>query len=505
MVYYSEDPNLTPLKTVVTVKGDTEYRRNTKFIKEKYYTINRDCIQFDEKWYRLDGGNILFDYELKTYFLKDRMPYGLLRGIVEEDGKLSFGFFTKNPFNNVFTHSRAFGKVNALNTEILEKNGWFEDLGLNYWVNPSDYTKSEIEYKKKVRNEKSFTDKGYNIEDNADFESKIENQKKYNLDISLKAREMEKYFGDLTFGLEIELQQGCLPDNLRNRFGAVICRDGSLNGGAEIVSVPLSGAKGLQTAVDLANALKNRSTIDLNCSLHIHFGNFRTDKLFIIALYRLSRCIQNELFTMFPYYKTEPNGYKQKNYTKKLLKLNINSLKSNSKDDYELYIQDSWAKLFNFYSEGKISLEDFNKKTRQHPIQRKWEQKNRYFYMNFMNLFFGHRHTMEARLHSGTTNSHKIINWLFICAAIIKYTEKYTKELITTNKAISLKEILDIYPTLFHQDKKAHFLSKYLYEYFKQRQERCEKDFKNNDFVSQWDILEDKTYEFSYDGVKGLI
>lgn len=105
-----------------------------------------------------------------------------------------------------------------------------------------------------------------------------------------------------------------------------------LNGGAELVSIPLSGAKGLQTLVNLSEELQERGEIGIDCSHHIHFGNIGTDKLSIISLYRLCRNIQNELLPMFPYYKVDPSGIKQKNYTKKLLKLNINSLKDPSKE-----------------------------------------------------------------------------------------------------------------------------------------------------------------------------
>jgi len=504
MVHYKDNPNLKKLTTVKTIKGDIEYRRNTKYLGEKYYTINRDCFEFNEKWYTVESGHVVFDHELKTYTLRSM---NVQKGIVlNENGTLEMGFFTKNPYNNVYTDSATFGpKVLALNSEILEQNGWVENLTGNYWVDRKDFSNSNLINKIKIGNERDYTNRGYNIEDNLDYPKKVDLYNKYPTHITPKAKEMSKYLGDLTFGVEIELQRGNIPEHLKNRLGVVVCRDGSLNGGAELVTIPLKGAKGLQTLSNLGDELKYRSDIGLECSFHIHFGNLNTDKLSIIALYRLARNIQGELFTMFPYYKIDPSGIKQKNYTKKLLKLNIGSLKDPSKEAYELYLLDSWRKLFDFYAEGRITLEQFNKKTREHPIQRKWEHKNRYYYFNFLNLFFGHRHTVEARLHSGTTNSHKMINWLFICVAIIKYSQKYSKEIITSDKTISLKEVLEIYPTLFPLDKKAYLVSKYLYEYFLKRQARCRKDLEKNDFTSIWDINEDKEYTFEYQGLSGLI
>ncbi len=504
MVYYKDKPNIPKLQVVQTVKGDPEYRRNTKFIKQKYYTINRDCFLVNEKWYTIDSGNILFDSEKGVYVHK--YSGKLIKGVVaNQNGELEMGYFSPNPYNNVKINSSKFGNTMAINAEIIEKFKWFEDLGNNTWYDPKDMSAINVASRRKIRNERVFTDRGYNIEENNDYEIKKKLYADYPTVITPKAREMAKYLGDITFGVEIEVQRGCISDHLRNRHGAVLCRDGSLNGGAEVVTIPLSGAKGLQTLVNLANDLRYRTEIGLECSFHIHFGNLATDKLSIIALYRLARIVQNELFTMFPYYKTDHNGVKQKNYTKKLLKLNINALKDTSKEAYELYLADSWRKLFDFYAEGRITLEQFDKRTREHPIHRKWEMRNRYHYFNFLNLFFGHRHTAEMRLSSGTTNPHKMINWMFICLAIIKYSQKYSMEIITSDRTISLKEILNIYPVLFPLDKKAMSISKYLYEYFTQRKDRCKKDMEKGDKLSMWDIEEDRDYEFEYDGVKGLI
>lgn len=505
MILYKDNPTLPKLTVVETVDGSKEYRRNTKYIDNKYYVINKDCFEVNGKWFRKDSGYIIYDHELKKWILiSDRRK--LIQGLVlNEKKEIEVGYFTPNPYNNVKTSTAEWGNLPAISADIFSSAGWFEDMGGNLWFRYKDCTNSTVLKRKSIRNERSHTDRGYNIEDNNDYPIKVELYNKYNTEISDKAEEMSKYLGNLTFGCEFELAKGDIGGNLKNRHGLVSCRDGSLNGGVELVTIPLSGAKGLQTTVNICKDLTPRGLIDLSCSFHIHFGNMRTDELYIISLYRLIRSVQNELFTMFPYYKVVPDGVKQKNYTKKLLKLNIHTLKDTSDEGFEAFTLDSWYKMFNFYGEGKISLEDFNKKTRAHPIEQKWSRKNRYFCFNFLNLFFGHRHTLEARLHSGTLNFHKVINWLFICVALIKYAEKYTTDIVTLDKTISLKEVLDIYPTLFPEDKKALFISKYLYEYFLERQARLKKDLEKGDYISEWDINEDKSYEFSYQGVKGLI
>ena len=117
-----------------------------------------------------------------------------------------------------------------------------------------------------------------------------------------------------------------------------------------------------------------------------------------------------------------------------------------------------------------------------------------------MNMFFTHRHTLEARLHGPTSNKDKVVNWLLICIAIIRYSQKYSKNIISNDKTISLKEVLEIYPVLYPNDQNSYFLSKYLYNYFVERQTLCREDLNRGDYKSMWDIDSDKKYKYSYMG-----
>lgn len=377
MVYYKDNPNLKELAVVTTFDGKKEYRRNCKFLKEKYYVINRDCFEVNGIWCPIDGGNIVFDHETQTYTFLRNNPY-IVKGVVKtKEGHLEVGYFTHIPWKNVRINSEVFGDTFAISEDILGKE-WFEDLKCNIIFNGSEMSSRVIARRKIIDNHENPANRGYNIEDNTfDFPNKVKSYESYNTQISRKVKKLSKYVGDLTFGFEFELAKGNLPEHLQHKYGVVPCRDGSLNGGIELVTIPMSGAKGIQTIVDLADSLKVRGLVDLNCSLHIHFGNIGLDKLSTISLYRLCRNIQEELFTMFPYYKTNHNGIKQKNYTKKLNRLNIGVLKDFSKEAYESYLLDSWNKLFNFYSEKLVSLDTFNKKTREHPTQNKWNRHSR--------------------------------------------------------------------------------------------------------------------------------
>lgn len=378
MVYYKDNPNLEQdLQVVVTVNGEKEYRKNCKYIKEQYYVINKTCFQIEGKWRRYNDSNVVFDWETQTYVLnkpENRLIYGLVKN---EKGNIVKGYFSSNPYNNINTVSAEFGECYAISAEALGDN-WEEDLRHHNWFSKKELLSSGIRERRMIRNQENPAGRGYNIEDNAqDFTVKRRRYDEYNTHISPKIKYLSKYIGDLTFGFEFEVSEGNLPNNLQNRHGVVPCRDGSLNGGMEFVTIPMQGAKGLQTIINLCDDLKPRTNINLDCSLHIHFGNFGTDKLSIIALYRLCRSLQEELFSMFPYYKTNPEGIKQKNYTKKLNKLNIGVLMDPSKEAYEAYLLDSWNKLFNFYAEKQVSLTTFNKKTREHPIKEKWRRNSR--------------------------------------------------------------------------------------------------------------------------------
>ena len=121
-----------------------------------------------------------------------------------------------------------------------------------------------------------------------------------------------------------------------------------------------------------------------------------------------------------------------------------------------------------------------------------------------MNMIFSERNTVEFRLHTPTTNPQKMINWLFICNAIVKYAETNSKEILTTKRQITLKDVLSYYTTAFKNDKNAEFLVEYLMAYISERQKRFQKDYDRGDYVSQWEMDEDKSYRFSYGGVTNL-
>jgi len=520
MLSHSEDSTL-PNKVVTLFNGSLEYRANCKKIKNNFYVINKHCFEVDGKWYREESGLVSKDYETEKWFLNDS-PHRRIKALVDfKDGEPVIGWITENPYNNVLAKTKpsSFDRVPllyALNSDILSENGYIEDISSGVWSSKKDLSLDSIRKHNIITNSVNYTEKGYNIEDNYNEAAlKKKYYDEYDLPLTKDVRRYSKFLNDVTFGLELECSHGFIPDNLQNRMNLVVCRDGSLNDergrpGPEFVTNPLRGAKGLQNIVNISNELKKRTLISTKCSLHIHLGNLPTSRLFLISLYVLSYKIQDEVYKMFPYYKTDYNAAnKEKDYCQKLKKMNMGKLSpSADKEEYEKYINDNYTKLFYWLSQnhngsGYNPGQDCNRKQHCHPVAQKWQRKNRYYWVNLMNTLFSTRNTVEFRLHTPTVNSQKIINWLFIVNAIARYAVLNSREILTSSKKITLSSVLNYYKDTFRIPQ-AEFLSEYLKAYVDERTEAFQKDYIKGDYLSSWELEGDKTYEFKHKNISHL-
>lgn len=502
-MYYSENPALGR-RTVTTFDGNTEYRFNCRKIRNEYYVKNKTCFLIDNTWYRINSGLISLDSE--TGEMKLIKGSNMIQGIIAfEDKKPILGYFTPNPYKNcpVVIDNNSY---TALNTEILILAGFVEDFSTGTWFDSKTNNVRSLQTPKNILN---HTNKGYNIEDNREeFQRKIQLLNNYTPEYSKDLRRYAKLLGDTTFGIEIECAKGYLPDHIQNQTGIVICRDGSLadeNGqpGPEFVTVPLSGAKGLQTIVTLGKELPKRTEIDIRCSLHAHLGNLPTTRLYLVSLYKLAYKIQNEIFQMFPFYKTNPEGIKKKNYNQKLPSLNIlNIPRGLNKEEFDAYIDDAYKAIFSWLAEGYFPDKKHNRKNKMHPVNAKWNRHSRYYWINFMNTIFSERNTVEFRLHTPTTNGQKMINWLYICNAIVKYANTHANKILLSKCEISLDDILDYYRENYNS--RGAFLSSYLQAYVKERKEKCLISYQNKDYIGIDDLKNDKQYEFTFNNVTHL-
>lgn len=120
-------------------------------------------------------------------------------------------------------------------------------------------------------------------------------------------------------------------------------------------------------------------------------------------------------------------------------------------------------------------------------------------------MLFSERKTIEHRLHTPTLNSTKVINWLFIVNAICKYAEKNMQKILTTEGNISLKEVFNYYREANPENDRAGFVSDFLWAYYESRVKSFQKDLKNDDKISEWEMKQDKKYVFMYQGISSLV
>lgn len=422
-------------KIVTTINNETLPISQCRVYNKKYYKIgdvnvenSGDCYKIDDKYYRFETGQIVFNHTEKKYCLKNN---NLIYGLVENN--------QKGWFNNTKTKVRIFDENNhsiyAINQQVLDNNlnyreclssGDFLHISLipakefNRIKVPSKDYKFSLPY-----DSKGITDKYINIYNNL-YDSKI----------SYEIEDLSKIIGDLTFGLEFETIAGYLPPRITNKLGLIPLRDGSIPG-IEYVTIPLSGSKGLQTIEDTVKELKKRTIYDYKCSLHLHLGNIPRTKEFILAFFKLTLFIQDELFSMFPIYKKYNLGIKNKNYSKPYSTFNFLSKIDNVIDSSN--IDKNFSVLFDYLANQPKGYfrQGFNYNldaVKVHPqdqnSSQKWNITNRYYFHNFIPLIFGNKQTIEFRIHTSTYDIHKIFMFLALNSILVNFTKANVNEIL---------------------------------------------------------------------------
>lgn len=209
-----------------------------------------------------------------------------------------------------------------------------------------------------------------------------------------------------TFGLEFETAGGYLPQHELYELGLIPLRDGSITG-IEYTTVVLQGNRGLNMLKKQMEALNKHTIFDKDCSLHIHLGGFRLDGNVLLRVNNLFA--NSDLRYYLPSYTFDTTAYKSnrdKNYCA------YNNRHTTFESMYETLV-------------GRHFYGDF---TQPHPNDltgtRKWNIKGRYRAVNFINaLCYDGPKTIEFRMLRPTYNFEKVLGWLFIYAAFVKYAE----------------------------------------------------------------------------------
>jgi len=260
------------------------------------------------------------------------------------------------------------------------------------------------------------------------------------------SKKIKDHFSDLfapyTYGVELETSSGTCKNYLLEEFYLTPVKDGSITAN-EYITVPLSYQNVGSQIINIADALKGQCSVDNSCSLHVHMGNLPSPKRLLIPLYVLLYRLQNELHEMMPPYK-------------KHLQYLVN--KRGGPKDHCQYLpnlgfqmgpnENLEKNILSFFTEGEIdSFKQLETGATYSKMEgQKWNINKRYYFVNFLGFLFGH--TIEFRLHPGTLNKYRIIYWMLICTALVKFALAKPKRCTSNTSKITLTDVIkEVYKT----------------------------------------------------------
>lgn len=478
--YYIYCDNLKPVKTV-SIGGIIEYRDN--------------CVAIGNSWF-IKGVDVEISKD-GSHWVKTMKYKKRIKGVIgfNDEKEPIMGSFHFNPGINCSIYNNGI----LLYFEDYRKLPpyYVEQYSSGVFYNIEKCSPAFLKKLSVIGNNAENNVGNYTVEDSLflDSISDYYNDSFINVDRDLKY--LNSYISPLTFGFEYESSCGNLPVYLQHKHGVVICKDGSLKKEGdniyppEYVTIPLSGAKGLQTIRNLCKDLSLRNHFDDKCSLHIHIGGIPTSRLYMVSLFKLCYKIQDQVFEMFPSYKSNELKFKKQEYCKKLPDI----LPDFGTTNFNEYINDIYKDLFLYITDGVDSCIRYNRKNKKNPFgAHKWHISTRYHWVNFTNMFFNNRNTVEFRLHTPTFNQDKSINWLLMCIAIIKYAQQHPIKCISGD-SISFKDVL-LYYKQIRNTEYGEKLSYNLIGYYNDRVEYFKKKTKQGEFLCI-DEEEDKNFKYN--------
>lgn len=418
------------LNIITTVSNKSIERKLCVKIAGEYYEKNVDCYSINGKWYRKGNPRIYYNEHTREWAKRSEFTTNGIIAYFEYDSSYSFGLFEKSFENDydIYITSGRTSRASVASKELFDRipkiwnaaEGVYMDkkYAVSYGYNPyRDGRSSKYPY--------NF-ERLYNSEKLIPLFSSIDNSKYSKPLLTKLSNKRFDVVSKYSFGLEFETSSGIIPQHRCKELGLIPLRDGSI-GGHEYTTIPMIGEDGINLLMNQVEELKSRCSIDKECSLHVHFGNFPLEPSKILRLHNLCYILQDEVGSLFPKWIYKTSSYKShgKDYCKKLPR-NYSTID-------ELYYQLSGG---NSKFDGRL--------TREHPQdprrEQKWNNDNRYVWMNLINTLFGsNAKTVEFRLHIPTFNYSKIINWLFICMAILEFADN--EDNVIAGK-ISLTDVL---------------------------------------------------------------
>lgn len=496
---------------VTTIEGTEIPRSKARRIGGEYFTPNVSVFNIKGTNYRITSPAIAYDYTTGEYRLKEEVPYYGVVGFVNGQPKLGyFSVFKGGPNITIPDFNGEPKEYPLLSTKIIpEDSEYKEDLSTGNF-------KIFKEGSKNVKTLKSYLvgTLHYNANSQNPLVASVKKHfEKNGLFISKLAETLGECVNNYSFGIEFETNNGTIPYYKVFDNGLVPLKDGSLklpNGKYpyEYTTIPLNGKKGIQAILNICEDLSKYCTFDRTCSAHIHFGNVRLDKVYLLAYYQLIRIVQDQMFKLVPHYKTDPVKIAnlEKNYCQKLISLAFKDIEkigtTTDKTLYNKLVNSNYKVLYAFLA-GQDPQDIAESEAvapgttrRNHPQgDSKWNRRNRYFVQNLLPAVFDGG-TIESRLHQGTFNADKILGWMFLNISLLWYADKNTLEILSgkLNK-ITLDEIMESYAASTRQ---YEFLSPIFSNYLRNRRSVMRALYSKEDYLGIDEIKVDTV------SIKGL-
>lgn len=282
-----------------------------------------------------------------------------------------------------------------------------------------------------------------------------------------------------TFGIEIETSGGCLPSAiaLANKLNVSSIYDGSIKGGEYVTGV-LKGDAGFIHLNKILSLLRQTTTINKTCGIHVHIGGAEFNKAFTVFSYLLGMRMELEIFETLPPSRSH-NRYCDYLYklTNNLAPSIGNILDTFQTHGYEAGVDIVYDQLYTAMTYGDKPGEN-NNKLHCHKYGRytgqysdvEMDDNFRYKWLNLIPCNFNmkeawdmesvkNRSTIEFRNHSASLSFIKIRNWILFTMAFTSFVENHKNRILDPNPIY----IDDVLTSAF--GRKAN----YLIEYFKER------------------------------------
>lgn len=427
---------------VTKFNGKVANKSACHLINDKWYEKDLDCFKIHGKWTPVEFNNDIVVEKVKNWSTGEMIALKIAKmkltyGYVEPNVK---GYFNSNIMCPILK-SGGVSKIMAINDDIATKMGYVPSYNDEYWYPKGTPGIHILTIKEPYQSLK------YNIANlNMGSLKSLFNQHNDSVP-TVKAKKIAKLLKNRTFGVEIETSEGFIKSSERAKYGFAALMDGSLrkNGdiySAEFTSIPLEGEKGVQTLVDFCNLLQQRCYYDHKCSVHVHLGGHKYTKESAVVLVYLLYKLQKEVFELFPFYKYYSKAFNKKDYCSPLPK---SLLTHNDWSDNDNYIEEIYKNIFDFNVKGYATYHDFNHHTSMDKFVsscKKWDISSRYYWVSLVSWMFAPQRTVEFRIHTPTFNAEKILAWILLCNAILKFAE-VNKTKIFEFKRITISKVLE--------------------------------------------------------------